>query len=109
MFNYDFIINFLTFLYIIIKLLRIIFFTRLILEFLPIFNIFEWPTSTIYKISSPLIKSIRYFIPTIKIGIIELEFYLIITFELFIIILNFIEKIRNKFIELKLLQLIELQ
>ena len=95
MFNYEIIINFLTFIYIIIKLLRITVFTKIILEFLPMFNLFNWPVSAIYFISAPIMNFFQYYIPSIKIGIIELDFYLIIIFNLFNIIINFLEHIIN--------------
>ena len=109
MFNYQFFINFLLYLYIIIKIIRIVFFIRLVLEYLPIYNIFKWPLSTIFIMTSPIYKCIIYYIPDIKIGIIQIEIPLLVIFYLFNIILNFLEDLRNEFIELKLLQLIELE
>jgi hypothetical protein len=100
--NNDFIINCLTFLYLIAKIYKIIFFIKVIFEQLPLFNPNKWPLSIIYILSSPITNFTQYYIPTIKLGPIELEVYFLLAFEIFDTVIEFLENIKNYFIEIYL-------
>lgn len=96
--NNDFIINFLFAVYLILKLYRIIFFTKVIFEQLPLFNPNQWPLSIIHILLSPLTKFLQCYIPSINFGPIDLDISLLMVFTSFDIIINSVENLKDYFL-----------
>ncbi len=67
----------LVFLYISIKIYRILCFSRLIFELLPLFSPYRWPISLIYTITAPYFKFCRAMMPGYRINRTSLDFAII--------------------------------
>lgn len=78
--------------YLMLKMYRMVCFTRIIFDQLPLFNPYKWPLSIIRLLTKPYFHYWAKFLPNLKIGAISYEVSSIIALELLsaIISLTFI-------------------
>ncbi len=78
-----------------IKLYRVCFYVRILLEFLPLYNGYQWPISLIYFATAPITKFFENVLPPINLPFICLDPTVYITVEIFTIVIDFIDDIKD--------------
>jgi len=82
-----------------LKLYRTIYYTRVLLEFLPLYNGYKWPVSLIYFLTNPISRFYEICLPQIYIPIIPIDPTLYLTIEIFNVLIDFIDDIKDAFSE----------
>ncbi len=82
-----------------LKLYRVLFYLRVMLEILPLYNGYKWPMSLIYFLTNPISKFYRLCLPSVYIPSFAVDPTIFLTVEIFAILIDFIEDIKDAFSE----------
>lgn len=94
----DFFAFFIFLLFLLLKIYRIIFFARILLEYLPAYNGYVWPISIVYYTTNPIMKFYKEYLPSFKIGKIKIDPTSMLTLELFSILIEFMSDIKDAYL-----------
>ncbi len=90
----------LAFLYILLKIYKILVFTKIILNQLPLFNPYIWPISLIKKLTKPYFKFCRHTIPRIYVGKRKFDVSMVLGLEFLSVARSLILALRTWLLEL---------
>jgi hypothetical protein len=76
-----------------LKIFRVIYYLRIILEYLPLYNGYKWPISLIYLLTSPVTRFYEICLPSFYILPIDPTFY--ITIDILNNLIGFIDDIKD--------------
>lgn len=76
-------LNFVIFIYILVKAYRLLFFLKIIFDQLPLYNQKQWPLTVLSFLVSPLIRFTQYYIPSFLLGPLDLAISFLVIIDLF--------------------------
>ncbi len=83
-----------------LKLYRTIFYLKVMLEVLPLYNGYKLPTSLIYFITRPISRFYEKCFPHMHMPITYMDPTIFITVEIFAVLIDFVDDIKDAFAEI---------
>ncbi len=87
--------SFILFLSTCIKFYRVLFYLRIMLEFLPLYNAYQFPISLVYFATAPISKFYENFFPSFSFPFLTIDPTIYITAEIFTILIDFTDDIKD--------------
>lgn len=82
-----------------LKIYRVLFYLRIFLEVLPLYNGYKWPISLIYFLTNPISKFYKICFPSMFFSLFPIDPTIFLTVEIFEVFIDFIDDIKDAFAE----------